>query len=52
MIDIDLLKEALGILRIVEKEFAVQLKEKHGILFDEYDLANVEAEFEKLGVSL
>jgi hypothetical protein len=50
MIDTDILKEALGILRIVEKEFAVQLKEKYGILFDEYDIANIEVEFEKLGV--
>lgn len=52
MIEKDLMKATLRILRIIEKEYAVQLRDKHGILFDEYDLANTEAEFKKLGVSL
>jgi len=39
--------EILKILKIVEKEYAVELKEKHGILFDEYSIANLEKKVEE-----
>jgi len=46
--DIGMLKDALNTLRIVFDEYAHEIYEKHDVLFDEYDLTDLELYIEKV----
>lgn len=46
--DIGMLKDALTTLKIVFDEYAPEIKEKHDVLFDEYDLTNLELYIKKV----
>jgi len=46
--DIGMLQDALTTLKIVFNEYASEIKEKHDVLFDEYDLVELEHYIKKV----
>jgi chromosome segregation ATPase len=46
--DIGMLQDALTTLKIVFDEYAHEIKEKHDVLFDEYDLTDLELYIKKV----
>ena len=46
--DIGMLQDALTTLKIVFDEYAHEIKEKHDVLFDEYDLTELELYIKKV----